>query len=518
MNKEHLDALGDLYLTVHGGEQLNEIGILPRGITPQQARSQSSNASKVISRISRGAVNALKDLPAATMSQLQGQGAVKSNDAALMKQRTRGENLKRILSGKETLDQRAERISKAQNSAIASAERAEKTPPRPSGSSPTTPVAAPSRPTGSPSPRPVAARPPGPVLSKKNGVEGTGVGANFKARAFTPAEKSRYASVAAQNAARSAASSGTPKPSSTTPVAQKPATPAIGKLGNTSFERRTPTSAELSAAQRERASQKALGQNTNSIKNAEKALQAAQKTNLSTIGPTPAVPSPFTASFSPRDMNKYPLKPNNINNTKPPTPKMQKQSYEWTSAKTLKDIAEAYQTVYEAKKKVDQDKDGDNDFADVTIARMIASGVPKEVAISKTKNKSYNKEEVELVDERYMGFKKLKASIASRGGVTDPGAVAASIGRKKYGKKRFQTAAAKGKKLGEDFSQAARGAQRGALTPKEKKQLNREAYETYEIVASYLLENNFASTIEDANAIINNMSENWFVQILEDYN
>ncbi len=505
MNKEDLDALGDLYLTVHGGEQLNEIGILPRGITPQQARSQSSNASKVISRISRGAVNALKDLPAATMSQLQGQGAVKSNDAALMRQRTRGENLKRILSGKETLDQRAE-----------------KTPPRPSGSSPTTPVAAPSRPTGSPSPRPVAARPPGPVLSKKNGVEGTGVGANFKARAFTPAEKSRYASVAAQNAARSAASSGTPKPSSTTPVEQKPATPAVGKLGNTPFERRTPTSAELSAAQRERASQKALGQNTNSIKNAEKALQAAQKTNLSTIGPTPAVPSPFTASFSPRDMNKYPLKPNNINNTKPPTPKMQKQSYEWTSAKTLKDIAEAYQTVYEAKKKVDQDvdqdKDGDNDFADVTIARMIASGVPKEVAISKTKNKSYNKEEVELVDERYMGFKKLKASIASRGGVTDPGAVAASIGRKKYGKKRFQTAAAKGKKLGEDVSQAARGAQRGALTPKEKKQLNREAYETYEIVASYLLENNFASTIEDANAIINNMSENWFVQILEDCN
>lgn len=66
--------------------------------------------------------------------------------------------------------------------------------------------------------------------------------------------------------------------------------------------------------------------------------------------------------------------------------------------------------------------------------------------------------------------------------------------------------------------QAARGAQRGSasLTPKEKKQLNREAYETYEFVASYLLENNFAESVEDANAIINNMSENWFESIMEE--
>jgi hypothetical protein len=49
--------------------------------------------------------------------------------------------------------------------------------------------------------------------------------------------------------------------------------------------------------------------------------------------------------------------------------------------------------------------------------------------------------------EKYMGFKKLKASIAAKGGVSDPGAVAAAIGRKKYGKKKFQKAAAAGKKL-----------------------------------------------------------------------
>ena len=58
--------------------------------------------------------------------------------------------------------------------------------------------------------------------------------------------------------------------------------------------------------------------------------------------------------------------------------------------------------------------------------------------------------ESEELDEKYMGFKKLKASIAAKGGVRDPGAVAAAIGRKKYGKKKFQAAAAAGKKLGEE--------------------------------------------------------------------
>ena len=57
----------------------------------------------------------------------------------------------------------------------------------------------------------------------------------------------------------------------------------------------------------------------------------------------------------------------------------------------------------------------------------------------------YN-EEVEQVDEKYMGFKKLKAAIAKKGDVRDPAAVAAAIGRKKYGKEKFQAMAAAGKK------------------------------------------------------------------------
>lgn len=84
-----------------------------------------------------------------------------------------------------------------------------------------------------------------------------------------------------------------------------------------------------------------------------------------------------------------------------------------------KDIANLYQSIYEAKKKVDQDQDGDNDFADVRIARMVASGVPKEEAIRRVKTKSYN-EELELdeaakrVPKKQKGAKDSAAYMAGR--------------------------------------------------------------------------------------------------------
>lgn len=46
----------------------------------------------------------------------------------------------------------------------------------------------------------------------------------------------------------------------------------------------------------------------------------------------------------------------------------------------------------------------------------------------------------------YMGFNKLAGELAKKG-VKDPRALAAAIGRKKYGKAKFQKAAAKGKSL-----------------------------------------------------------------------
>lgn len=46
----------------------------------------------------------------------------------------------------------------------------------------------------------------------------------------------------------------------------------------------------------------------------------------------------------------------------------------------------------------DQDHDGDEDFADVMISRMTASGMPKNTAIKQTSNKSYNKESTDITE------------------------------------------------------------------------------------------------------------------------
>lgn len=220
--------------------------------------------------------------------------------------------------------------------------------------------------------------------------------------------------------------------------------------------------------------------------------------------------------------------------------------YEWPSAKTIRDIAGAYASIYEAKKK-DQDEDGDNDFADVRIARMIASGMSKAEAIAAVKNKEYN-EEFEL-DEATRMRKELgkegetatrkelaaRSKAHKRSGSVDKTIAAAEraadwSGDEKKAKALRGLAASRrgsvrdkpraglrgyaakvegGDKDLQTSRQKAMSA--GTLTPKEKKQLG----EVYEIVASYLLENNFATTINDANAIIENMSEVWLNQILE---
>lgn len=54
-----------------------------------------------------------------------------------------------------------------------------------------------------------------------------------------------------------------------------------------------------------------------------------------------------------------------------------------------------------------------------------------------------------MMSEKYQGFDKTVAAIRKGGSARDPEAVAAAIGRKKYGKEKFQKAAAAGRKLGE---------------------------------------------------------------------
>jgi hypothetical protein len=281
--------------------------------------------------------------------------------------------------------------------------------------------------------------------------------------------------------------------------------------------------------------------------------------------------------------------------TSTPNPANQNISsgYEWPSAKTIKDIADAYASIYEGKKK-DQDEDGDTDFADVRIARMIASGMSKAEAIAAVKNKSYNeegeiaKEDFEfwvdsLVEEGYdlsnytwddmyeiyldeatrmrkelgkEGEIAIRKELAARSkaykrsGSVDKTIAAAERGadrpyikykpnesdedRREREEEQSKTLrglaasrrgsvrdkpraglrgyAAKVEGGDKDLQSARQGAMSaGTLTPAEKKKLG----EVYEIVASYLLENNFAATLNDANVIIENMSEVWLSQILE---
>lgn len=56
----------------------------------------------------------------------------------------------------------------------------------------------------------------------------------------------------------------------------------------------------------------------------------------------------------------------------------------------------------------------------------------------------------------YTGFKKLTKQLASQG-AKDPKALAAAIGRKKYGKEKFQKAAKGGKSLRGTRTVAQRG-------------------------------------------------------------
>ena len=64
--------------------------------------------------------------------------------------------------------------------------------------------------------------------------------------------------------------------------------------------------------------------------------------------------------------------------------------------------------------------------------------------------------------------------------------------------------------------QSARGAQRGVLTPNEKKQLGRESYDLHDVILSHLINEGYADTVEAAESILVNMSEDWRESIVEE--
>jgi hypothetical protein len=594
MNRKDLDALNELYLSVYDGEQLNEAPLTPEQIRYKNERAQLGVISKGGKFVATGKVDPkltsewewMTSSGAGRRQQLRAQklaadlnkGQREAAIAAADKAEKPFEYNSKNLGDKQNAEFRAGGGNAAVGDSYTAADvvargraalkaKAETASGGSGGSG------------GSNRPAP----PKGPVLSKKDGVEGTGVGANFKARAFSAAEKSRYASVAAQNAARTSASSGAATPAAAQPTPARtpaaptpagPAKPAIGTTpGGTKFERRTPTSSELRAAQAARAEGKGEEGAVKAGVEQGKADNIVKSGAVAALKPAAPTPSPaparngFGASTAPMAAKSSVSSATGINNKKPITP-VKQESYEWPSAKTIRDIAGAYASIYEAKKKVDQDEGETNRWWDDDGDGV---GYEKgEVSGKFKKKKKVTKEELELwvnelLEEGYdlseytwddmfeiyeatamakRGYDEteIRNRIAkSTGGGEAADRATALENRPTYGNTKKETAR---KKLARtqrgDFrdttssnsglhgyayksndpavkaKQAARGAQRGVLTPNEKKELNREAYAAYEFVASYLLENNFASTVDDANVIINNMSEGWFESIMED--
>jgi hypothetical protein len=100
-------------------------------------------------------------------------------------------------------------------------------------------------------------------------------------------------------------------------------------------------------------------------------------------------------------------------------------------------IAEAYLKVIEEKNK-DRNKDGKKDFDDVKIARMVASGMSEEEAVSKVggkKKKSVNEENEEMGQayETILEFKHINKKFARRYNKVTAAMLKAQPGSEEYG-------------------------------------------------------------------------------------
>ena len=363
----------------------------------------------------------------------------------------------------------------------------------------------------------------GPVLSKLKGVEGTGVGANFKAKAFTDTEKTRYSSVAAA----------------------KPAIPTGTTAGGTTFQRRAATGDELRAAQDARAAAKAAGDTKGAEEAAVKAGVNASKPSTPTPNPVKANVPGFALGGKPTPTPTPAAEPSGETDRLKKALDIKKSdvtsSYQFPMSKTLRDLSDSYNEIYEAKKKLDQvgqedddiDNDGDTDKSDKYLLnrrKVRSKAIGEATAMSKRgydevpiRNKiaaktsasgagSFADKATALADKETYGDKKKKEgreklARTQRGDFRDT--TSSSPGLRGYGHKSDDPEV--------KAKQDARGNQRAraALTPNERKQLNME-YDLYDLIQSHLLEYGFADTEEGANVIIENMSPSWIKQILSE--
>ena len=299
MRAEEIKGLIEAYSKVHETpEVLNE--------------AAKPNPNDLGYRAGRGIVGALSDLGPGLAGQLTGK-----DNPALQRQRARAQKLQQLVTtGKldtPTSAAKPTRQNPAVQQQIAKNEKDRRTmnPGDYFGTNPEKPKPSPG-PTGSPGPgsnRPGPTGSPGPnrspvsttVLAKKGGVEGkldkaTG---KFTAGAFSDAEKSRYASVAAKNTGASTAAE---KPSSTPTTPQKPAGSAMDQ-----WRKANP---KLAAAADEKARIRGTSQTDNPL----------MKDMRSKMSMTPSVQSPTLAKDLGKGGGNQSLL-NNPNAAKAATPK-----------------------------------------------------------------------------------------------------------------------------------------------------------------------------------------------------
>ena len=170
-------------------------------------------------------------------------------------------------------------------------------------------------------------------------------------------------------------------------------------------------------------------QTGNSPKDISKANAIVSSGQVAALKPaTPAPATPIAAAVKPATPT---TQKRNQTPSRAPITQMN-ASYDFGKPDQItQDVASLYQSIYEAKKKVDQDQDGDNDFADVRIARMVASGMSLKDAIAAVRNKSYN-EETELDEGR---SENIRDKMVARYGKPSSGdTLRLHVARKKYDK------------------------------------------------------------------------------------
>jgi hypothetical protein len=97
-----------------------------------------------------------------------------------------------------------------------------------------------------------------------------------------------------------------------------------------------------------------------------------------------------------------------------------------------------------------------------------------------------------------------------------------NLARKQRGDFRKTTSSSPGLHVGQHKSddpkvkakQAARGAQRGALTPAEKKQFNREEFDIFDVVLEFLQAEGYAETLEEAEWMMANLIDEEAIAIV----